>query len=57
MLWFVNFDLDDEAAWGPVRDGIEALDRSPRTSLAWPAERHPADDRWSQLELWSDCQP
>ncbi|MBN8611094.1 MAG: SRPBCC family protein [Deltaproteobacteria bacterium] len=28
VLWFVNFDLDDEAAWAPVRDGIEAIYRA-----------------------------
>jgi uncharacterized protein YndB with AHSA1/START domain len=28
VLWFVNFDLDDESTWVPVRDGIEALYRS-----------------------------
>lgn len=25
VLWFVSFDLDDESAWAPVRDGITAI--------------------------------
>lgn len=25
VIWFVNFDLDDESAWMPVRDGIAAI--------------------------------
>jgi uncharacterized protein YndB with AHSA1/START domain len=39
VLWFVNFDLDDEAAWGPVRDGIEALYRSGIDGLEAHARR------------------
>lgn len=39
VLWFVDFDLDDEAAWGPVRDDIEAPHRSGIDGLESHARR------------------
>lgn len=39
VLWFVNFDLDDDAAWPSVRDGIEALYRSGIAGLEAYARR------------------
>ena len=47
VLWFVNFDLDDEAAWGRVRDGVEALYRSALDGLEAHARRASLPDRES----------